>query len=86
MPKVFSRAVITLLLGWFVVCPLLSFSADKSEAQTKDDSESVFGLTRVWKIHLHVSAESWKTMQPPARGFPGFGPPPPSGGQPNPDA
>ena len=60
------------------------FAEDKPEARIKDDTDSVFGLTRVWKIHLHVSAENWKTMQPAAGGFPGFGPPPPGGGRPNP--
>lgn len=60
------------------------FAEDKPEAQIKDDSDSVFGLTSVWKIHLHVSAENWKTMQPAGGGFPGFGPPPPGGGRPNP--
>lgn len=83
MPKVHSRAVSTLLfgllgLGW----TLASFAADKTDTPTKDDSESVFGLTRVWKIHLHVSAANWQAMQPPAGGFPGFGPPPPGGGFP----
>ncbi|MBI5760165.1 MAG: CotH kinase family protein, partial [Planctomycetales bacterium] len=52
-------------------------SADeKTESPVKDDSADVFGLTRVWKIHLRISAENWKTMQPVGGGFPGFGPPP----------
>ena len=53
------------------------FAEDKAETRAVDNSDSVFGLTRVWKIHLHVSAENWKTMQPATGGFPGFGPPPP---------
>ena len=50
--------------------------------RVEDDSNEVFGLTRVWNIHLHVSAENWKSMQPAQRGFPGFGPPAPGGGGP----
>lgn len=85
MPKVLARAVTSILvsiglLGWV----LASIAADKTDTPAKDDSDSVFGLTRVWKIHLHVSAENWKAMQPPAGGFPGFGPPPPGGAGPNP--
>lgn len=59
------------------------FAEDKTEARIKDDSEGVFGLTRVWKVHLHVSAENWKSMQPAGGGFPGFGPPPPGENRPN---
>ncbi len=52
-----------------------------------DDSDSVFGEPRVWKVHLHVTADNWKAMQPPpGAGFPGFGPPgtggPPGGAGP----
>ena len=75
MPSVFSRAVTTMLLGFAVLAwTLASFAADKTDTPAKDDSDSVFGLSRVWKIHLHVSAANWKAMQPPAGGFPGFGP------------
>lgn len=84
MLKVCSRAVTTLLLGWLALAwTPMCFAADKTDTLAKDDSESVFGLTRVWKIHLHVSAANWKTMQPAAGGFPGFGPPA-AGGIPNP--
>lgn len=76
MPIVLHRAVATLLLGWLIVAATLeSFAADKTDTPAKDDSDSVFGMTRVWKIHLHVSAENWRAMQPAAGGFPGFGPP-----------
>lgn len=83
MPKVCSRAVIALLLGLLgLAWTSAGFAADKTDTQKKDDSESVFGLTRVWKIHLHVTAENWKTMQPAGGGFPGA--PPAAGGRPNP--
>lgn len=85
MPQVFARAVTSMLVGVAIlVWTLASFASDKTDAPAKDDSDSVFGLTRVWKIHLHVSAENWKAMQPPAGGFPGLGPPPPGGARPNP--
>ncbi len=53
-------------------------AADKTADSKPDDSDRTFGLTRVWKIHVHVSAENWKAMQPKGGGFPmAFGPPPP---------
>lgn len=83
MPRVCSLAINTLLLGWIgLAANLASFAADKTDTPTNDDSESVFGLKRIWKIHLHVTAENWKTMQPAVGGFPGFGSPPPGGGFP----
>ena len=54
----------------------VSSADEKTESPAKDDSDDVFGLTRVWKIHLRISAENWKAMQPIGGGFPGFGPPP----------
>ena len=55
------------------------FADEIPVAKKPADADAVFGPTRVWKIHLHVTAENWKAMQPPARsGFPGFGPPPAS--------
>jgi spore coat protein H len=54
-------------------------------AEEPAPSDEVFGLTKVWPVHLRVSAEAWKTMQPTGGGFPGFGPPgggPPGGGAP----
>lgn len=46
------------------------------------ESDAVFGLTKVWTVHVQVTAEAWKEMQPAQGGFPGFGPPP--GGRPGP--
>ncbi len=75
-----TRAMAALLAC--IWCALFGFSDCFAEPPAKDESDGDFGLTRVWKIHLHVSAENWKTMQPAAGGFPGFGPPPPGGGFP----
>ncbi len=75
--------IIALMIGFVALaCASKSFAEDRADIRIKDDSDSVFGLTRVWKIHLHVSAENWKAMQPTTGGFPGFGPPPPGGGVP----
>ena len=76
--QTFRHIMIALLVGSAALaCASAGFADDQREAPVKDDSDSVFGLMRVWKIQLHVSAENWKTMQPAAgEGFPGFGPPP----------
>lgn len=74
---------------WFVLCGMLLASVlarpihadEPAKSGAGDESDKVFGLTRVWKIHVHVTAENWKKMQPPARGFP-FGPPPGAGNPP----
>lgn len=29
-----------------------------------DAAANVFGMTRIWKIHLRVSAENWRAIQP----------------------
>ena len=49
-------------------------SQEHTKIPAKDEFESDFGLTRVWKIHLQVAANDWKAMQPTGGGFPG-GPP-----------
>lgn len=55
----------------------------QNKVADNDETKGDFGLTRIWKIHLHVTAENWKKMQPVGGGIPGFGPPP---GGPNPFA
>src|SRR5262245_45328264 len=59
-----------------LLCPAPSPAADK-KAQ-KDSPEQVFGLDRVWSIHLTIQPKDWQTMQPTRRGGPfgggGFGP------------
>jgi hypothetical protein len=52
--------------------------SDKGGPTTKaaDRGKDVFGLTKVWQIHLAFAAKEWDRLQP-ARGprFPGAGPP-----------
>lgn len=62
------------LVGFAILLCALPLSAAEIKPQ---ESDAVFGLTKLWQIHLHVTAENWKAMQPPQGGFPGFGGPPP---------
>lgn len=72
-----------------LACVGLIFGDNSAVAQdtvnpAADDADKVFDLTRVWKIHLRVTADNWKAMQPTRGGMPGFGPPPPNAGGPSP--
>lgn len=51
--------------------PSLSLAADRQPA--KNVSARVFGLDKVWSMHLTIAPEQWEKMQP-KRGR-GFGPP-----------
>lgn len=57
------------------------FADDKARTDANNGADAMFGLTRVWKIHIRVSADNWKAMQPKGSGFPGFGPPPTGGAE-----
>lgn len=77
------------VVGGLMLLALLTVSApraavaDETANSTKaDPSDTVFGQTRIWKIHVRVTAENWKKMQP-AGGFP-FGPRPGGGPPRNP--
>ncbi len=70
------RKLITGLLLIIVLCSWVS-ADERTGGPPSDDSDHVFGLTRIWKIHVHVTAENWKAMQPPAGG----GLPPGPGGR-----
>lgn len=83
MPKLsFGVAGLLFILLAGMTGPLPG-AEERAAPDAKDETEGDFGLTRVWKIHLHVTSENWKALQPARGGFPGFGPPPP-GGPPNP--
>jgi putative membrane-bound dehydrogenase-like protein len=62
-----GRSVALILFFGIVPCAL---------AQPANDKPELFGLTRVWSIHLEISAQEFQAMQPPQPG--GFGPPPPA--------
>lgn len=73
------RPLIFALLATACLLPHVSMGAGADsppEVPAVHESDRVFGLTRVWKIHLRVSAENWKAMQPTQGGMPGFGRPP----------
>ena len=60
-----------LMLGSFAM--LWGLNAGTALAQT--DEDALFGLTKVHKFHLNLSATDYQKMQPPpGRKFPGFGP------------
>jgi spore coat protein H len=84
MRKILFHVVTALPVCWLCVVSgnSIVFAQKQADLRTLDESDSVFELTRIWKIDLHVSAENWKAMQPTGDGFPGFGPPPPGRGIP----
>src|SRR5262245_24622288 len=90
MPRRLLRAALIALLAGSSA-PAFIPSASAAEPQTAatdkekpDESAGVFGLTRIWTVHLTIPAESWKAMAPTRGGFPMFGPPP--GGRSGPPA
>jgi spore coat protein H len=73
---------------WLTALTVLISPALCPAADTKpknDPSATVYGLDKVWSMHLTLTAEQWEKMQPPLRrggfGFPG-GPPPGQAPQP----
>lgn len=66
-----------------LACVLVAVPAaeDRGAAGKEAPAEAVFGPTRVWAVHLEVSAKEYEAMQPAAGGFgfpggPGAPPPP----------
>ena len=80
MSKPVRCAGCLVLVGLSLLACSFSCRADNpAEAREADETDEDFGLTRIWQIHLHVTAENWKSMQPTRGGFPGFGSPQPGG-------
>ncbi len=50
-------------------------SVPTEQVQKSDESDSIFGMTRVNEVHIRVTKENWDKMAPKSGGFPGFGPP-----------
>jgi putative membrane-bound dehydrogenase-like protein len=75
-----SRATALACVASLLACVLLgpggvpSPAADGKDAPGKD----LFGMTRVWAVHLEIPAKEYEAMQPAAVGFgfPGAPPPP----------
>ena len=80
------RQLLALCLGIAFTCQIASAAPPNAEVTPPESHESdkVFGLTKLWTVHLRVSADEWKQMQPQGGG-PNFGPPP-AGGPPMPGA
>ncbi len=68
MKQIFRKVV---LVVWIVSTSIIFVQ----EQEKADPSGDVFGLTKLWKIHVHLTQENWDKMQPQGGGFPMFGPP-----------
>src|SRR5690242_7536856 len=70
------RTRLLVLFVAILACPASLGAADK--AGRKASPDRVFGLDKVWSMHLSISAKDWERMQPSNRGGPfgggGFGP------------
>src|SRR5262245_43194637 len=80
------------LPGWSLVVALgfvCILQTQFCHAQETDKNDAIFGLTKVNQLHLELSADAWKKMQPPAPRFPGgppgFGPGFPKASEKNPE-
>ena len=60
-------------IGPMVGLVVLTAGAPLAAAEPKPE---VFGFTKVWPIHLSLSAKEYSALEPAAIGFPGFGGPP----------
>ncbi len=69
------RIRLVVLLLALLFCPAPLSAADKPARKPSPDQ--VFGLDKVWTMHLSISAKDWERMQPTNRGNP-FGPPRPA--------
>lgn len=58
-----SRLVIV-LLAWAALLGPSHAAAPATVRSSPDGPGSVFGLTRLWNMHLTVTARDWETMQP----------------------
>jgi putative membrane-bound dehydrogenase-like protein len=73
--------VVTSICGLAVVCGLavphqaLSLPPERDPGPNKERADA-FGPTKVWNIHLELSAKEYDAMQPAAPAFPGPGGPP----------
>jgi putative membrane-bound dehydrogenase-like protein len=56
--------------------PLRSRAADNGDAKQKADGD-LFGLTNVVRLHIEISPDEYRALQPPAPGGVPGGPPPP---------
>src|SRR5260370_18881332 len=84
------------VIAWAVAGPVAqTVAADKKDkaATTADGDKKpaeaagkeLFGLTKVWKFDLTLTAKEWEGLQPAGGGFPGFpGGPGVPGGPPKP--
>src|SRR5687767_4001521 len=68
------------LIALIAVCASIALLAaaprasDVAPAALPKDTSALFEPTKVWTVHLSVSAENWKKMEPKGGGI--FSPPP----------
>lgn len=82
--------VVCFLLAWLMVgCLALQGSVADEDNPTKKDvpGRDLFGLTKVWKIHIEIPVREWEAMQPRSGlRFPGMPGGPGGFGKPVPNA
>lgn len=61
-------------IGTLLLALLLPFASADPVQKSTDEGDSLFGQTKVWSIHLEITAKEFEAMQPPQVG--GFGPAP----------
>jgi putative membrane-bound dehydrogenase-like protein len=83
MSRRFLAGLTALAFGVSLCCFLVSLYAtpvpigdDKASGTKETSGSELFGATKVWDLHLELSAKEYEEMQPPARGFNAPGAPP----------
>ncbi|HEV3440410.1 MAG TPA: PVC-type heme-binding CxxCH protein, partial [Gemmata sp.] len=81
MSRRFLARTVAVVCGFMPIVLLLSsqpvrsaLPEDPKPAQKNTEARDTFGSTKVWSIHLEISAKEYDAMQPAFGG--GFGPPP----------
>jgi hypothetical protein len=70
-----SRARVAAGCGVAIVAgALVGLLPAGADHQARASVETVFGPTKMWELHLELTAKEYDAMQPPAGGF-GFGGP-----------
>lgn len=71
-----ASALPAALLAALAGVPAASAQEPKQPKTAKPPAAEVFGLTKVWPIHITIDAKEYEAMQPAAGGGFGFPPPP----------
>jgi spore coat protein H len=63
---------LAVLTGWVLILPTVAGADDRPKKESP--GADVFGLTRMWEIHIAIPAKEYELMQPAGVGFFGGGP------------